>query len=527
MDLSLGNILSQAREKYGFSPTAFAGRLGNYDKNMPPAPAPEQQRAPTRNAEEQTLFDYKAEALSLAKSAAEARSKETGRESKPTMTDYFIAAAQLGESKKEEMAAKGVRWTPAVIADLGAQKIDGFQINKSDMKPRAEVLQMATLRAREAARASGQNVQLADVLKQVQTIQASGERIDGSPDAMARVQEGITALEDTMDLDGNATMAFYEMIDRHANFNDTVFSNVSFHPAGTLMRDGESGIALTEGASFVHCTFDGMGADDRITFEGKKFEDVTFTNIKGGSITIPDGTQVNGMDIRGAHAELHIGRASVSNLDASDARIVTFTTAKGAEISHSKFNGTTIGMGSELSGSKWSNVEFNGANLGGVDMRDTTLANVRFRGDCDLNGLDLRGASMDNLRINGELIRDAGQINAMKLGITMDETTAFRVDPELLREQEIAAKTRAVADIGKVLVGQMGSIGTPTAPAAQPPAQTSVEVAAAAPAKTAITFSGNVNLNDVALTTAVASLERTVPLNEQASGTNMQRDTTA
>jgi hypothetical protein len=136
-------------------------------------------------------------------------------------------------------------------------------------------------------------------------------------------------------------------------------------------------------------------------------------------------------------------------------------------------------------------------------MRNTTLANVRFQGDCDLNGLDLRGATMDNLRINGELIRDAGQLNAMKLGITMDETTAFHVDPELLRKQEIDAKTRAVADIGKVLVGQMESIGTSTSPAAPEPAQASLQVATATMTK--ITGGESVSLADVGISHEVAT----------------------
>jgi uncharacterized protein YjbI with pentapeptide repeats len=346
--------------------------------------------------EASALFDYKKQALAMAREAAEAR----GDGSKPTMTDYFIAAQELGETRGEEMAANGIQWNPKVIADLSGQHIDGFQINKSDMQPRHEVLQMATLRAMTIASEAGRQTQMSDILKEVQRIQMNGERIDGPEQSVAQIQQGIKALEDTMDLDGNATIGFYEAIDRHADFKGTVFSNVSFHPAGTLMRDGENGVALTDGASFNNVVFDGMTPDDTLTLARGDYQNIRLTNIRGGNIEVADGTQVDGMDIRGAQASLSIGRASISRLDARGAHLVHLDASPGAEINQATFAGATIDMASELGGSVWKHVQFTDANLVDVNMAGTTLSNVRFT-NTSLDNLNLAGASLTNVSFQG------------------------------------------------------------------------------------------------------------------------------
>jgi len=453
----------------------FRRGLGNYasreqDKTEKKA------EIPKRSPEEQSLFELKAHLIDQARAKAHEKGEQFSLEHYRKECESY-ATTEQGQA----MAASG-KWKPAIYADLSGQNLNGIRL--SDPK----------------------SVKSASLNKPGHQLTPATQ---GDYDSFDRDGDG--------QINNPAIGQFYDEI----RLNGASLRAAFVEPATSFNEE------IAKAKNLEHMTFSGMTDGDKFTLgAGALHKNIRLENIKGGSITIPDGTQVEGMDIRGANAELHIGRASVSHLDASDARIVTFTTAEGAEISHSKFNGTTIGMGSQLNGSKWTDVEFNDANLGSVDMRNVTISNVRINRS-NTEGLDLSGAAIDNLSINGILIQNARQLNDLNLGIKIDETTKFRVDPELLRKQEIAAKTRAVADIGKVLVGQMGSIGTPTAPAAQPPAQTSVEVAAAAPAKTAITFSGNVNLNDVALTTAVASLERTVPLNEQASGTNMQRDTTA
>lgn len=361
------------------------------------------------------VFEMKEAALAMARDAAAAR----GDGHKPTMTDYFIAAVELGESRRVEMMEQGIQWNAKMIADLSGQRIDGFQINKSDMHPRPEVLQMATLRAMTAASETGMQAQLSDVLKEIQRIQMNGERIDGSEQSMAQIQQGIESLEDAMDLDGNATIAFYEAIDHHADFKGTVFSNVSFHPAGTLMRDGENGVALTDGASFNNVTFDGMMPDDTLSLARGDYQNIRLTNIRGGHIDIADGTQVDGMDIRGAQASLSIGRASISRLDARGAHLVHLEAAPGAEINQATFAGATIDMASSLNGSVWKQVQFTDANLVDVNMAGATLSNVRFT-NTSLDGLSLAGASLTNVSFQGSDVADVDFSGARFSNVTVN-----------------------------------------------------------------------------------------------------------
>ena len=389
--------------------------LGALGKKLSQGSAIELREDAQLQNEANALFDYKKQALEMARDAATAR----GDGSKPTMTDYFIAAQQLGETHGEEMAAKGIQWNAKIMADLSGHRIDGFQINKSDMQPRAEVLQMATLRAMTVASEAGRQPKMSDVLKEVQRIQMNGERIDGSEQSLAQIQQGIKMLEDTMDLDGNATIAFYEAIDRHADFKGTVFSNVSFHPAGTLMRDGENGVALTDGASFSNVVFDGMTSDDTLSLKRGDYENIRLTNIRGGNIEIADGTQVDGMDIRGAQASLSIGRASVSRLDARGAHLVHLEASPGAEINQATFAGATIDMASSLDGSVWKHVQFTDANLVDVNMAGATLSNVRFT-NTSLDGLNLAGASLTNVTFQGSDVANVDFSGARFSNVTVN-----------------------------------------------------------------------------------------------------------
>lgn len=491
------------------------------------------------DTEARKLFDLKKEALEMASQMAlerqygdrEARAAglDTGparspESYKPTMTDYFIAAEKLGR----ERGLSEQEWNPKIFADLSGQKIDGFQINQSDMQPPKAARMLAGIRAQQTAQAEGRKPTRADTLAALQQIQQSGEKLPS-----------IESMMDAYDLDGDHAISnFYDDIDRHAKFEGTLFANVSFHPAGTLMRDGENGVALTEGASFQNVTFDGMTGNDTLTLKRGQYEDIKLTNIKGGTIEIADGTQIDGMDVRGMHAELHIGRASVSNLDASGARVVRLEAAPGAQITHANFDGATIEMASKLEGSVWKDVSFTGANLVDVEMRGASLSNVRFD-DTSLAGLDLSAAKIENLRINGELISDPQKL--AEFGIIIDQRTVASISPELNREQKdpvIAPAIPESPDLSRLVAGfgatlraaeqtvadiKSGIVPTPEATtiAATPEVSGNVMTGFVEPAKTVITFDGEANLADVAISTRVAQMERTVPENEQAQGSMM------
>lgn len=488
--------------------------------------------------EKDSLFAYKREALELAQKTAQ----ERGDGSRPTMTDYFIASQTVGELRADEMAARGVQWTPKVIADLSGQHIEGFQINKADMEPSQNLRQFATIRATEMAQSQGRKATLPDILRAMQSIQQSGEKIP----SMASLQSGIESLKDEMDLDGDhAINDFFADIDHHARFEGTIFSNVSFHPAGTLMRDGENGVALTEGASFENVTFDGMGAEDAVTLARGSYTNIAFSNIKGGAIEIADGTQVNGMNIRGAQASLHIGRAALSNLDATGAHIISLEAKAGAQISQATFVGATIDMASELHGSQWRNVTFKEANLGHVDMAGTTLSGVHFT-NTNLEGLNLSGATINDMVVDGKPITSTDQLTA--LGVTVDSQTVASASADRIRDYELAkireTMQEAVASIGSGAPATTAPKQLTTPLAEANPNDTLANIARAnevatvnaanngsdpiAAARTAMIAAGvvggaSVSTRDVALTTQVASLERTVPVAEQASGANMNR----
>jgi uncharacterized protein YjbI with pentapeptide repeats len=422
--------------------------LGALGKKLSQGSAIELQEDAQLKNETTALFDYKRQALEMAHDAAAAR----GDGSKPTMTDYFIAAQQLGETQRHEMASKGIKWNPRVIADLSGQSIDGFQINKSDMQPRHEVLQMAMLRAASTARENGTKAKMSDVLKEVQRIQINGEKIDGSSEAVGLMQKGIESLEDAMDLDGNATIGFYEAIDQHANFKGTVFSNVSFHPAGTLMRDGENGVALTDGASFSNVVFDGMTPDDTLSLKRGDYVNIQFRDIRGGNIEIADGTQVDGMDIRGAQASLSIGRASVSRLDARGAHLVHLEASPGAEINQATFAGATIDMASSLDGSVWKHVQFSDANLVDVNMAGATLSNVHFT-NTSLDGLNLAGASLTNVTFQGSDVANVDFSGARLSNVTVNGLP--------VRSPEDVAMVQQLQEVRGILQNATNSLNQP------------------------------------------------------------------
>lgn len=69
----------------------------------------------------------------------------------PTLTDYFIACEQLGETRREEFAARGMQWGVRIYSDISGLTLDGFLIRKDDVTPPLEARQAASAKARDIA----------------------------------------------------------------------------------------------------------------------------------------------------------------------------------------------------------------------------------------------------------------------------------------------------------------------------------------------------------------------------------------
>lgn len=558
--------------------TRFQEALGGFKNMFTPAPAVAP--AMTLDAESRMLFDYKTEALSMATEAAAERSKATGIESMPTMTDYFIAANKLGETKAQEMKERGVDWSPRVFADLSSltdntgkvtaeMHISGFQINKADIEPLADIKMFATMKAAELAQAEGRKAGLPDMLQALQDIQQAGEK----PPSAESMQESIESLKDAMDLDGDHCINdFFSNIDLHANFNNTIFDNgTNFHPAGTLMRNNEeNGVALTEGAKFNNVVFDGMGAEDVLTLNKGEYTNITLCNINRGTVQIADNTVVNGINVEGMHANFEIGSNSlVSGMIVDDqTRILNFDMEKGATIAHSDLREALIAPSSNLQGTNWEDVKTNGS-FRDVDMSGSSFKSVTFDG-ADLKGASFDGASLKNVdfkniasadldlsgvksfegvTVNGASITDASQM--AQFGITPDTSAIASAEPTQKDALSTIRDTMqaALASIGskvpeepvigtaKALSTELASSNPDDSIASSFRAQEVMNVnqanngdnvmAAIRAAMLAHDVAGGaaVTSNDIIQTTQVASLERTVDPSQVPSlaSNNMDR----
>lgn len=304
------------------------------------APPLEQETAaaPAVVPQQKQIKDLKNEALGKAIADAKAENRP------PYLTDYLQAAINLSDKARD----LGVTWNGKEIANLAGMTIDGFTLREEDIKP--------------------------------------------SP-------EGIEKLSALMDLGGDATVSdFYREIGNIDNFKGTVFNNVNFHPASTLML-----VNKAVDAQFSNVTLSGLQVgQEAVMGSGRadskeQFNTVTFENISGGSIIINDFTIARNIHLEGASmAELRIGgRAQVNDLHAEGAHIVKLSAASGAQIVRAHFEGATIDQASNLKGSEWRNCEFSGATLNNVDFRGAQLSDVHFVGT-DLTGVNFCGARLSN-----------------------------------------------------------------------------------------------------------------------------------
>lgn len=442
------------------------------------------------------LNDFKNEAWNRAE-------REAAHEHRPvSWSDFANAADALWDAREGEMKSHGIPskadWDKAVLIQNG-RKLHNAVIRKEELQPSRDVLGEALRQARDA----GIDPKSSEYLSQVRTrVRKIADQLQNNP-TYKLPSTSQDELEDLYDLDGDHTVShYYAEVDHHIEFKGTVFNNVTFHPAGTLTKYN------TEGASYSHCTFDGMSdavslrtEQDYVLLKGGKYEDIKFTNIKGGEIELGDGAQIHGMDIQGARATLTLGNALIDHLNANGARIVTINVKEGKTptISHSSFDGATIHVpedGKEnsapgqLQGIRMMDVSFKGSNIDQIDMSGANLTNVNFKGahvkDVNLTGatltnvdftaatvegLNLTGAKVTNLIIEGRLIKSAADLEGT--GIKADGAK-FSTTPEFTMKMEVAG-------LGQTLQNAVQTIGTTSKPApvlTGPPQQQAADLAA-------------------------------------------------
>ncbi|MES2985345.1 MAG: hypothetical protein V4735_09185 [Pseudomonadota bacterium] len=429
--------------------------------------APKEREAPSvdngpDDSTKKAIFDFKKEALGIAAEQALARGE------KPTIIDYYIAAQKVGEKHAEEIANRSIEWTPQVIADLSGQRITGFNINKADMEPSPELRRAAVLLATSRAE-NGAAITLTDSLTAMQDIQ-SGK----APDAL---KAGIKSLKDMADLDGDGAINdFFSKSSNTTSFKNTVLESCTFHPAGTLMRNDESGVAITDGSVQKNCVYDGMTDVDHVILAKGTYTNPAFTNIKSGHIQVANNTIVHGMDLQGIHAELTFGvidpdhpekkaNVLVTGLNVTNAHIVTMTAAPGVEISGAVFDSTTIDMASTLAGSKWSDTKISRTNLAHLEM-DGVEVNRMTVTQSAVKGWDLRGTKINDLAINGVAITDAAQLSA--LGVQADERTTIAASKQFVMQAQLDQIRETMQGVLKGVNPTAEPVGTAPAPAISP-----------------------------------------------------------
>ena len=410
----------------------------------------------TIDAERAAMTALKTQAWDLARASAAERAATLGLDPQapdalPSMTDYYIATRSPQMLEAVAASNPPVQWTAASVSNFDGMRLEGISVRKEDFSTR-----------------------------------------------------GLTAADrESLKMTEEEISQFYADVSANVTFDDTQFYNVHFHPADTF-----DAFVKGKAASCVNVTFDGQSEGEDIVLKGGKFENIRFTDIRGGGITVADGTQVDGMDIRGAHANLTIGRALVSNLDATDAHIVRLDAAPGAQISHANFDGATISMAIKMAGVTLNDVHFNDANLRDVDLRHATLNGVSFN-ETQLSGLNLSDAQLINLTVDGQPVNDVHQLAA--LGVTVNEHTT--VETRIERGAAMEAPAIEQAKVRDPQYGRGADAERDLALAFEKQGTLSEVIAQlqqALPSQNVPSISGgaDVSLNDIALTRDVAQMER-------------------
>lgn len=292
---------------------------------------------------------------------------------------------------------------------------------------------------------------------------------------------------DLMNLDGDGAISdFYANISFHnANLNNTYVA-----PATSFNEE------IAQAGNLDGLKFIGMKDGEIFNFNGH-YSNITLDNFKGGTINIAGG--VDGLNIEGGTARISLGaNAVVNNINVSDDfRILKLTMGRDSVIS-GDLKQSTLSMACSFE-------------------KGATFRNVTMSGN--LNGLDFSGLTLQNVKIDGVAIKSAAQLE--NYGVAYDpKTTTVSASPSFINECAMKCATAAALGAGTILDRAIKDINPPARnPSDEPRTAQSV-------GHTIISGGQDVTLDNISLTNAVASLGRTVPVNEQASGANMTRSDT-
>jgi uncharacterized protein YjbI with pentapeptide repeats len=193
--------------------------------------------------------------------------------------------------------------------------------------------------------------------------------------------------------------AEWDEVERGLSFNHAELINVTFIPATTIeaLHLDRSSTVKIENAIFQE-----MGDGDVLVLPRGSYNDITFSDVTGGTLQLADGARITGLHTEGARMNIEMGRSVISGLtsDAST-NIISFKAEPGAEICDSHIREASFALDSNLRGTVWRNV---------------TLENVNMR------GIDFSGAHFNMVTINGQsLTPPEGFARLVEMGVAQDQ----------------------------------------------------------------------------------------------------------
>jgi hypothetical protein len=493
-DDRLHHAISSFRNMFGSAPVV--------------APVANEDSDSARSPEAQALFDVKKNLLEQVRG-------NLPEGERPTLEHYRLAAEQFAQTDKgAAMAARG-EWNNKIAADLSEQDLSGFTITE----PKKAALETHHLEAQHQQK----------------------------HEEWAR-----TIATDTVDIhdrdgDGQINSAPVHLFYDNVRFDKADLHGAWVEPATSFNEE------IAKAGNLQDLTFSGMHEGDEFTFGAGKYENATLRDVQGGKVIFGENTQVNGVVLEGrsAHIEMH-DNSYVSNVRPDEHfRILDLQMGKNSVLAHSDLGESTIAMTSHFE----PGATFQHVNLSG-----------------NLEGLDFTGLKLHNVTIDGRPITHASQL--AEHGITHDHTTIALSSVKREQEQALvasaeqapqhaqeaaaeAAPKSELARIRDTMQGAIASIGSKT-PEAEAPVITTTksvtpqmatadphdsfatmasasEAASVSQQNNAIAAAGmvalasgikggeSVDTKDIALTHQVASQERTVPVEHQATVANMDR----
>ncbi len=427
MDLSISNILRQARDKYSLDPAAFARGLGNYATDKPSLPSTAKS-SPLRSPEEQAMFDLKAQLITQARVKAKERGEQFSLEHYRKECELFAASEKGQKLAAASEEYPNGRWNPKIYADLSGQNLDGIRLSN----PKAVKLGSTNKPEYELTPAT----------------QADYDSFDRDGDGK---------------INNPAIGQFYDEI----RLNGASLREAFVEPATSFNEE------VAKAKDLQGLTFSGMAEGDRFTFgAGAHYQNVRLENVQGGNVTF-NGT-VDGITISGKSASIAVGdHARISDIKTSDGfSIIHLDVGTGAVISNADLSKSTISMTSHFEpGSSLQNVTLSG-NVNGLDLSGVHLRNVAIDGKAITSLSQLpEGVAYDartTASASQEFIMQMHAKEALGAGVkdfswNPDMRQASAPSPSTPAPQEIAAAASndPLAAIRATMQGQLQTIGNP------------------------------------------------------------------